>query len=70
MPLVTTHTKSSCGYCTRAITLLARKGAAFDEVEISHDPAPRDDIVAPAGGRCSASQIIIGEARVGGCDDL
>jgi glutaredoxin 3 len=70
MPPVTIHTKSWCGYCTRAKALLARKGAAFTEVEISHDPALRDEMVARAGGRTTVPQVFIGETHVGGCDDL
>ncbi len=70
MAPVTIYTKSWCGYCTRARALLARKGAAFTEVEISHDPVRRDEMVARAGGRTTVPQIFIGEAHVGGCDDL
>ena len=51
MPDVVIYTKSWCGYCTRAKALLARKGVAFTEVEISDNDALRDEIVARAGGR-------------------
>lgn len=43
---------------------------AFAEVEISNDDALRDEMVSRAGGRRTVPQIFIGEAHVGGCDDL
>jgi glutaredoxin 3 len=70
MPDVVIYTKSWCGYCTRAKALLARKGLAFTEIEISHDDALRDEMIARAGGRRTVPQIFIGERHVGGCDDL
>ena len=70
MPPVTIYTKSWCGYCTRAKSLLARKGAYFTEIEISDDPASRDEMVERSGGRRTVPQIFIGETHVGGCDDL
>jgi glutaredoxin 3 len=70
MPPVTIYTKSWCGYCTRAKALLARKGAEFREVEISNDPALRDEMIERAGGRRTVPQIFIGDVHVGGCDDL
>jgi glutaredoxin 3 len=69
-PSITIYTKCWCGYCTRAKALLARKGAAFREVEISDDPALRDEMIARAGGRRTVSQIFIGEIHIGGCDNL
>jgi glutaredoxin 3 len=70
MPDVVIYTKGWCGYCTRAKALLARKGAAFTEVEISGDDALRDEVIARAGGRRTVPQIFIGDVHVGGCDDL
>ena len=70
MPPITIYTKSWCGYCTRAKALLARKGADFTEIEISDDPASRDEMIERAGGRGTVPQIFIGETHVGGCDDL
>lgn len=67
---VVIYTKSWCGYCTRAKALLARKGTPFTEIEVSNDPALRDEMVTRAGGRRTVPQIFIGETHVGGCDDL
>src|SRR5579875_2573611 len=46
------------------------RGAPFREVEIADDAALRDEMIARAGGRWTAPRIFIGEAHVGGCDDL
>jgi len=70
MPDVVIYTRSWCGYCTRAKDLLAGKGVAFTEVEISDDDALRDEMIARAGGRQTVPQIFIGQTHVGGCDDL
>ncbi len=67
---VVIYTRNWCGYCTRAKTRLARKGAAFTEVEISANDALRDEMVGRAGGRQTVPQIFIGDTHVGGCDDL
>jgi glutaredoxin 3 len=69
MPPITISTKSWCSYCTRARAQLARKGAPFREVEVSDDPALRDEMIATGGGRRTVPRIFIGETHVGGCDD-
>ncbi|MDG3002233.1 glutaredoxin 3 [Paludisphaera mucosa] len=70
MKHVVIYTKSWCGYCTRAKILLARKGASFEEIEISGDPSLRDEMVQKAHGQTTVPQIFIGGAHIGGCDDL
>ena len=70
MSPITIYTRSWCGYCTSARKPCSRKGAPFHEVEISDDPALRDEMNERAGGRRTVPQIFIGETHVGGCDDL
>ena len=53
-----------------AKSLLTKKGAKFDEIDVSYDAALRDRMMARTGGRRSVPQIFIGEKHVGGCDDL
>ena len=64
------YTQAMCGYCTAAKRLLASKGAAFREIDVTFDPDGRAAMRARAGGRNSTPQIFIGETHVGGCDDL
>jgi len=64
------YTTRSCPYCHAAKRLLARKGAAFTEIDVSGDPQRRSEMVARASERMTVPQIFIGETHVGGCDDL
>ncbi len=69
MAQVTIYTRPFCGYCARALALLADKGAEVNEIEAGFDPAKRSEMVARSGG-ATFPQIFIGERHVGGCDDL
>lgn len=70
MPPITMYTTKVCPYCIAAKRLLNKKGAAFEEVDVSLDHAKREELVKRAGGRMTVPQIFIGEQHVGGCDDL
>jgi glutaredoxin 3 len=50
--------------------LLRRKGAAFEEIDLTGRSDLRADLRARAGGRNTVPQIWIGSVHVGGCDDL
>ncbi len=69
MRKVTVYTKPFCPYCTRALGLLAQKGAPVDEIEAAFDPALRNEMI-ERSGRYTYPQIFVGETHVGGCDDL
>jgi glutaredoxin 3 len=70
MKPVTIYTTRTCGYCRMAKALLARKGAAFEEIDVTFDHARRAEMTEKAGGRTSVPQIWIGESHIGGCDEL
>lgn len=70
MPTVTIYTTRFCPYCHRAKRLLAQKGAAFEEIDVTGDWGARDRLVEKAGGRTTVPQIWIGETHVGGSDEL
>jgi glutaredoxin 3 len=59
-----------CPYCHSAKRLLAKKGAEFTEIDVTMQPAKRDEMVKLAGGRRTVPQIFIGERHIGGSDDL
>lgn len=68
--IVTMYTTQVCPYCLRAKALLKERGvAAIDEVRVDLDPAARMAMVERTGRR-TVPQIFIGEAHIGGCDDL
>ena len=70
MPSVEIYTKTFCGYCWRAKTLLESKGVAFTEISVDFGGADKVRMVERAGGRTTVPQIFIGETHVGGCDEL
>lgn len=69
MKPVTVYTRAFCPYCTRALSLLKRKGAPVMEIDATLDAGKRDEMVARSGRR-TFPQIFVGEVHVGGCDDL
>ena len=70
MAHVTIYTRSFCGFCSRAISLLGEKGAQFTEVEAGFDPKLRQEMIERAGGGSTFPQIFIGDQHIGGCDDM
>ena len=70
MSKVTIYTKPFCPYCIRAVSLLEKKGVAFDEIEAAFDPAKKQEMMQRAGGRATFPQIFIGDQHIGGCDDM
>jgi glutaredoxin 3 len=70
MQPVTIYTKPFCPYCTRALSLLAKKGAKVTEIEAGFDPALRREMIERSGGGRTYPQIFIGETHIGGCDDM
>ncbi|MEQ1706943.1 MAG: glutaredoxin 3 [Terricaulis sp.] len=69
MRSVTVYTRAFCPYCTRAMSLLKRKGAPVTEIDATFDPCKKKEMV-ERSGRWTFPQIFVGETHVGGCDDL
>jgi glutaredoxin 3 len=69
MPTVTLYVTGWCPYCARARQLLARKGAAVEEIDIEAQPEQRA-VMMERSGRRTVPQIFIGDRHIGGCDDL
>ena len=70
MPQVKVYTAGHCCYCHMAKDLLRRKGAAFEEIDVTGRSDLRADLISKTGGRNTVPQIWIGDIHVGGCDDL
>lgn len=70
MPEITIYTTALCGYCHRAKSLLAGKGIAFTEHDVTFSSAKRREMTERAQGRRTVPQIFIGATHVGGSDDL
>ncbi len=70
MAKVVIYSTMMCPYCFRAKQLLADKGVAYHEIDVTMDPGKRREMRELAGGRNSVPQIFIGERHIGGCDEL
>ncbi|HYE47622.1 MAG TPA: glutaredoxin 3 [Caulobacter sp.] len=69
MAKVVIYTRPFCGYCSRALGLLAQKGADFEEIEAGMDPALRQEMM-QRSGRSTFPQIFVDGKHIGGCDDM
>jgi glutaredoxin 3 len=67
---VEVYTTSYCPYCTRAKSLLRSKGVAFEEIDVSRDPALREKMIELSGGRRTVPEIFINGKIIGGYDEL
>jgi glutaredoxin 3 len=59
-----------CPYCVRAKSLLKKKGAAYEEIDVFMDADARARMEKESGGAMTVPQIFIGDRHVGGSDDL
>lgn len=63
------YTTPWCPYCMQAKILLGQKAVAYDEIDVSADPARRAEMTERSGGHTVPQIFLDGEA-IGGCDDL
>ena len=66
---VTVYSTEPCGYCTQAKALLAKRGIAFEDVNLAKDPAGRAEL-AEKTGMMSFPQIVIDGEVIGGFTEL
>ncbi len=70
MAAVTMYSTAVCPYCIQAERLLKAKGVAeITKIRVDLQPEQRDLMIEKTGRR-TVPQIYIGEAHVGGFDDL
>ncbi len=70
MPDIDVYTTDYCPYCVKAKALLDRKGANYNEHDVTHDDEARMLLVEKSGGLKTVPQIFIAGNHIGGCDDL
>jgi glutaredoxin 3 len=70
MPKVEVYTQPWCPFCTRALSVLGKKGVAVTEIDAPGGTAARAEAKARSGGLTSVPQIFIDGRHIGGCDDL
>jgi glutaredoxin 3 len=66
---VTVYSRAFCGHCTRAVQLLAGKGAEVNVIDATFDSGAREEMAVKAG-RTTYPQIFVGDTHIGGFDDL
>jgi glutaredoxin 3 len=54
----------------RAKSLLIKKGAEVEEIDVFMNSDARHEMERKSGGRRTVPQIFVGDVHVGGCDDL
>lgn len=59
-----------CPYCTRAKSLLQKKGLEYIEYNVQSDLKHQNEMVERAGGARTIPQIFIDGKHIGGCDEL
>lgn len=70
MARVEVYTKFLCPYCSRAMKLLASKGVAVEEHDITMGGPKRAEMLSRSEGRTTVPQIFIDGRPIGGSDDL
>ena len=66
---VVIYTQALCGYCAAAKSLLDKKGAAYNEIDVTMNSDRRREMM-ERSGRKTVPQIFIGEQHIGGYDDM
>ncbi|WP_298305110.1 glutaredoxin 3 [uncultured Erythrobacter sp.] len=69
-PTIDIYTKFGCPFCVRAKHLFDKKGAAYNEYDITMGGEKRDEMLERAPMARTVPQIFIGETYVGGSDQL
>lgn len=69
MAKVEIYTTMWCGYCARAKSLLEKKGAAYQEMDVMEDAAKRSEM-RERSKRTTVPQIFINGQHIGGSDEL
>lgn len=69
MNRVIVYSTEPCGYCRQAKALLAKRGIAYEEINLAKDPVGRAQL-AERTGMMSFPQIVIDDEVVGGFTEL
>ena len=58
---LTIYSTSWCGYCHRLMKQLDREGVGYDAVDIEHDPAAADLVMAVNGGNQTVPTVVFAD---------
>ncbi|MGH2861558.1 MAG: glutaredoxin domain-containing protein [Solirubrobacteraceae bacterium] len=69
MKLVTLYTTDFCPFCRSAKALLDKRGVAYEEINLARDADARNKLQ-EITGMVTFPQVVIGDASIGGFDQL
>ena len=69
MSQITVYTTEPCGYCRVAKALLAKRGVAYEEINLAKDPEGRAELVRLTG-MMTFPQVVIDGKSIGGYQEL
>ncbi|HXS44241.1 MAG TPA: glutaredoxin domain-containing protein [Solirubrobacteraceae bacterium] len=69
MAKIIVYSTDPCSFCTRAKELLSRRGLAFEEINLSKDPAGRARL-AQETGMLSFPQVVVDGELIGGFQEV
>jgi len=70
MAQVTIYTRAFCPFCSRAMSLLKKKGVEMTHIDAGMDAKKKAEMIQKAGGARTFPQIFVGELHIGGCDEM
>lgn len=69
MATIIVYSTDPCSFCARAKDLLAKRGVAYEEINLAKDPEGRAALHARTG-MLSFPQIVVGDEVLGGFREL
>ena len=69
MAEIIVYSTEPCSFCARAKELLAKRGIAYEEINLAKDPEGRAALLARTG-MLSFPQIVVGDEVLGGFREL
>ena len=69
MSRITVYTTEPCGFCRVAKALLAKRGVAYEEINLAKDPEGRAELVRLTG-MMTFPQVVIDGEPIGGYQEL
>ena len=69
MSRITVYTTEPCGFCRTAKALLAKRGVAYEEINLAKDPEGRAELV-QLTGMMTFPQVVIDGEPLGGYQEL
>ncbi len=70
MAKIEIYTSPFCPYCSRAKSLLERKGVQFEEHDVLMSASTRREMRERAGGANSVPQVFVDGKHIGDCDGI